>query len=78
MAEPWQWTFPEYNLIIESASPVVKAVVDGDCKASFDDLLKCNGKNEYDYGKKCMKVRRSLLECAVKSKVGELGKSYLA
>lgn len=55
----------------------LKSVIDGECKANFDELLYCNGKYEYDYGKKCHSVRRSLLECAVKSKVGELGKKYV-
>lgn len=52
-------------------------MVDGECKSGFDQLLECNGKYEYDYGKKCHTVRRSLLECAAKNKVGEMGKSYL-
>lgn len=54
----------------------LKSVVGGDCKSLFDDLMYCNSKYEYDYGKKCHSIRRSLLECAVKTKVGELGKSY--
>lgn len=54
----------------------LKSVVDGDCKSLFDDLMYCNGKYEYDYGKKCHSIRRSLLECAVKNKIGELGKNY--
>ena len=54
----------------------LKSLVDGDCRPLFDGLLKCQNKNEYDYGKKCHTIRRSLLECAVKNKIGELGKNY--
>eukprot|EP00934_Nitzschia_sp_Nitz4_P005700 Nitzschia sp. Nitz4//scaffold3_size479765//280936//281439//NITZ4_000117-RA/size479765-snap-gene-1.406-mRNA-1//-1//CDS//3329550809//5690//frame0 len=59
------------------ATDSLKAVVEGECKASFDALLKCTKKYEYDYGKKCHTVRRALLECAVKDKVGEIGKKYV-
>jgi hypothetical protein len=48
----------------------------GDCTKLFEDLLACNKKNEYDYGRKCKTIRQALAECAVKSKVGEFGKSY--
>ena len=51
-------------------------MIDGACNSLFDDLMHCNSKYESDYGKKCHSVRRSLLECAVKNKVGELGKNY--
>lgn len=50
------------------------AVRDGECSTLFDDLMKCNGRYEYDYGLKCKSVRDALKMCAVKNKVGELGK----
>lgn len=54
----------------------LKTLVDGDCRPLFDDLLNCNNENEFDYARKCLDIRKSLLSCAVKAKVGELGKSY--
>jgi hypothetical protein len=52
------------------------ALKDGECTGLYDDLIKCNGRYEYDYGKKCKQVRDSLQMCAIKNKLGELGKSY--
>ena len=50
------------------------AVRGGECGGLFDDLLKCNESNIYDYGRKCKEVRESLQMCAIKNKLGELGK----
>mmetsp|Transcript_16140 Transcript_16140/g.37009 ORF Transcript_16140/g.37009 Transcript_16140/m.37009 type:complete len:112 (+) Transcript_16140:165-500(+) len=50
------------------------AVRSGECSGLFDDLMYCNNNNAYDYGKKCKEVRESLQMCAIKNKIGELGK----
>mmetsp|Transcript_26316 Transcript_26316/g.61660 ORF Transcript_26316/g.61660 Transcript_26316/m.61660 type:complete len:113 (+) Transcript_26316:100-438(+) len=50
------------------------AVRSGECNSLFEDVMTCNGKNIYDYAKKCKEVRESLQMCAIKNKLGELGK----
>lgn len=50
------------------------SLMSGECKKTFDDLIACNKYYEYDYGKKCKQIRQSLLECAVKNGMGEIGK----
>jgi len=50
------------------------AVRSGECSGLYEDLIECNGNNIYDYASKCKEIRHSLQMCAVKNKLGELGK----
>ena len=64
-----------YRLKYRSAvTDTFLAVKSGECKSLYEDLIYCNGRYEYDYAKNCKSVRESLQECAVKNKLGELGK----
>jgi hypothetical protein len=51
-------------------------VMGGECKDLFASLVACNQKNEYSFATKCKSIRDALEKCAVKNKVGELGKNY--
>jgi hypothetical protein len=51
-------------------------MISGECNDLFKDVMTCNAKNEYNYGNKCIQVRRALEECAAKNKFGEFGKTY--
>mmetsp|Transcript_108184 Transcript_108184/g.161846 ORF Transcript_108184/g.161846 Transcript_108184/m.161846 type:complete len:116 (+) Transcript_108184:116-463(+) len=51
-------------------------VMGGECKDLFASLVACNEKNEYNFATKCKSIRDALEKCAVKNKVGELGKNY--
>jgi hypothetical protein len=50
------------------------AVRSGECNSLYEDLMYCNGYYESDYAKRCKSVREALQMCAVKNKIGELGK----
>ena len=50
------------------------AVRGGECNSLYEDLIACNERYEYDYGKKCKNVRESLQMCAIKTNIGELKK----
>ena len=50
------------------------AVRGGECNSLYEDLIACNERNEYDYGKKCKNVREALQMCAIKNNLGELKK----
>mmetsp|Transcript_37283 Transcript_37283/g.90535 ORF Transcript_37283/g.90535 Transcript_37283/m.90535 type:complete len:114 (+) Transcript_37283:96-437(+) len=52
------------------------SITSGECADLFADVMKCNSKNEYNYGRMCKDVRRALETCAAKNKYGEFGKKY--
>eukprot|EP00980_Cylindrotheca_fusiformis_P018802 scaffold6265_cov193-Cylindrotheca_fusiformis.AAC.22 len=58
------------------AADTYSSMISGECNDIFKDVMKCNSKNQYNYGRKCKQVRRALEECAAKNKLGEFGKSY--
>jgi hypothetical protein len=50
------------------------AIRGGECNVLYEDLIQCNGNNQYDYARLCKNVRDELRTCAIKNKLGELSK----
>merc|ERR1719223_127864 len=43
------------------------SITGGECSDLFADVMKCNSKNQYSYGRMCKDARRALESCAAKN-----------